>query len=160
MVKSLFFISLCVVVASCTDTHEGSTTHKPFDSSKFELAGYTERVHAFLNSRPEIKDQRDYRAIFVNTEDCSACIRGSFSEMYNFLEETQVPTFIYANDSTLELSVPPNEQVSVVYLPSSDFKDRDIFHRELYLYEARQGEFKSVYLDSRRKDSLNSLSSN
>lgn len=157
MVTRICFVLSLILMASCTGQPKPPNGDSDFDTQKFQIGSFTGRVQEFLKSRPETKGYSDYKALFVNTENCSACIQGAFEAISPFLAKVQTKTFVYLNDSSLIQIAPENDHLQFICLPAEDFQLKKIFHRELYLYTAHGDQLKGIYLSLDKTDSLNKL---
>jgi hypothetical protein len=151
-------LALTLLTAACqTKTPSRTEQGSEFDAKQFDLDAFTGRVHGFLRSRKETKKQNSYDALFVNTEHCTACMRGTFAEISPYLKQTDRRTFIYANDSSLLELVPENKRLQFVWLPVSAYREAGIFHNKIYLYQVNDKNIRVVNLGLHQIDSLNNL---
>jgi hypothetical protein len=157
MVTRLMLVLLLTTAACQTETPSRTEQGGEFDAQLFDLDAFTGRVHSFLQSRKETNRQNSYDALFVNTEHCTACMRGTFAEISPYLEKTDRRTFIYANDSSLLELVPENDKLQFVWLPVTTYREAGIFHNKIYLYKINKETIRVINLDLHQIDSLNNL---
>lgn len=155
MVKQYFFLASFLVLIACTNRQE-PLEKNGFDTQRFQLTNYTERIQTFLHSRPETNQISHYQALFATTEDCSACTRGTFEQLLPFLEHTQLTTFIYINDSSLRQPF-QNPRIQFVQLPQQVFTDQGLFHGSIYLYTVYRDSISSTGIFLKQIDSLNRI---
>jgi hypothetical protein len=159
MVKRRFsVIFLLAVVVSCQEkqAHIDDGT-MAFDIESFRTDQFTGRVQQFLQSRPETKNSSDYVAIFVNTEGCSACVKGGFDQLSPYLQHTEARTFIYVNDSSMITSELQNERLQFVWLPTEMYHAKAVFHGDIYLYHVQGRKITPTDLNLQTTDSLNRI---
>lgn len=152
-----FFLVLALIAATGCQTNVPSEPEQAaeFDPQQFELNTFTGRVQRFLQLRKETRGLDRYDVLFVHTESCTACARGTFSQLEPFLEKADRRLFIYANDSSLLDLVPDNDQLTVICLPLETYRIAAIFHNKIYLYTIDNTNIRSINLDLRQIDSLN-----
>ena len=155
MVKQYYFLALFLGLFACTN-REKPLEKNEFDTQRFQLTHYAERIQTFLHSRPETAKTPNYQALFATTENCSACTRGTFEQLQPFLEHTQVTTFIYINDSSLMHSF-RNDKIQFIQLPKKVFSDQGLFHGNIYLYSVHFETMKTTGIFLKQIDSLNGL---
>jgi hypothetical protein len=155
MVKSLVFCAFLLVLASCNETPEPGEQDAVFDASAFEIDVFTGRVQDFLKSRDETKSLRNYKAVFVNTENCSACMKSAFESISPYLSATEERIFIYCNDSSILQTAPKNDNLQFVCLPAEVFQTAGIFHGKMYLYTIHNQKIEPLGLTVPEIDSLN-----
>jgi len=155
MVKQHFFFIFFLGLFACTNRQE-PLAKNTFDTQRFQLTNYAERIQTFLHKRPETAGVRHYQALFATTEDCSACTRGTFEQLHPFLEHTQLTTFIYINDSSL-IQPFQNERIQFVQLPKKLFTDQGLFHGNIYLYSVHFETMKTTGIFLKQIDSLNRI---
>jgi hypothetical protein len=156
MVKQVLFCCAAIFLASCNEQPKEAEQQAAFDVTSFEIDAFTERVHQFLKKRKETKAYPNYKALFVNTENCSACMKGSFEGISPFLSAVDERTFVYFNDSSILQIAPENKQLEFVCLPAETFHSAAIFHSKMYLYTVRGNRIESLDLVLKHIDSLNS----
>jgi hypothetical protein len=157
MVRPVLFCAVMLALGSCSGTPESSAEDAVFDVSPFELDVFTGRVQDFLESREETRSLRKYKALFVNTESCSACMKSAFEGISPYLSIVDERVFIYCNDSSILQIAPENKNLQFVCLPAETFRSAQIFHGKMYLYSVYDREIVPLSLTPRETDSLNNL---
>lgn len=155
MVKTSLFSFVLLCILSCSE-QPSPKTDQAFDTQKFELNSYSNRVNTFLRRCNETRNLGDYQAIFVHTKDCSNCMRSAFDQLQPFLAKTMVETIVFINDSSF-ITSPPNSKIKFVCMPLKQYTSAGIFHSQIYLYKLRNGKISATVLHADAIDSLNHI---
>lgn len=155
MVKICFFSFVLLCLCSCKE-QSSPKTDQAFDTKKFELDSYTNRVNTFLRGRDETRNLRNYQAIFVHTKDCSNCMRSAFDQLQPFLAKTTEATLVFVNDSSF-ITTPLNSKITFVCMPLEQYTSAGIFHSQIYLYSMKNGNISATILHANTIDSLNQI---
>lgn len=146
-----------LALAACSKKTVVKPDPDAFDASLFRIDRYSDRVADFLRSRPETQELPDYQAVFVNTENCSACMRSAFENLGPFLRHTRTKTLVFINDSTLIRSIRQHPNIQFICLPVEVYREKNIFHSQMYLYSICGDRMKTTDLLIGQIDSLNRI---
>jgi hypothetical protein len=159
MVRYIALYSVLLLISSCNDRPEPPKNEASFDVSEFKLDAFTKRVQHFLHDRKETQSELNYNALFVNTENCTACMRGAFEGLTPYLSTTTTRTFVYFNDSSILQLAPKNAYLNFICLPLAEFHTKDILHSKIYLYRVENDAITAQALTLDVVDSLNNVNS-
>jgi hypothetical protein len=160
MVNYKFYwpIIFLVLVVSCNTNDVPKDIQKEFDYSPFQLSAFNKRVIGFINENNTINNTKEYYALFVNTQSCSACVQGAFNSIKSFIKQVSIPTYIYINDSSLiDVTLTANKYVTFKYYPLELYKKKNILHGRIYIYAKNNDLFKAIEVNANTIDSLDSV---